>query len=161
MQFIKYFVHLSGGLTRNVNSLTHTRYSVIPVLAQLLRRNFLLQYTVAVTTLFLTRLLIGVLMRRYHTQLVNTLALLRCAAVTALMALVIKLDPSSEYGILTQDSSSRHAREAINKVIKARKDQEDVPAVEGSPGARSPSNENVPVDFAVFPVSNPFSQLVK
>ena len=148
-------------MIRNVNSLAHTRYSIIPVLTQLLRRTFLLQYTIAIATLFLARLLVGVLVRRYHVQVTDALAFLRRAAAAALMVLVIKLDPSSEHGILAQDPSSPQAREAIKEVIEPGKDQEDVPAVEGSPGVIPPPSENVPVDLSVFPVNNPFPQLIK
>lgn len=126
-----------------------------------MRRTFLLQYTLAIATLVLARLLVGVLVRRYHVRRPDALAFLRRAAATALMVLVIKLDPSSEHSILAQDKSTPQAREAIKGAIETGKDQEDVPAVRGSPGARSPPSENVPVDFSVFQVSNPFLQLVK
>ena len=149
-QLISYLIGLGGTLIRNVNSLvnTHSRYSITSVLTQL-PRAFRVQYTIAIATLFLAKLLVSVLMRRYH-------VLLRRAAATALKALALRLDPSPEHGILAQDPSTSQAQEVIKEVIGAKKGQEDVPAVEVLPEAISPSCENVPVDLSVSPVSNPF-----
>ena len=106
--------------------------------------------------ILLVRLLVRALAKRYHVQLVEALVFLRRAAATLLMALAIRLDPSSEHSILAQDPSAPQARATVEQVIKAKKDQEDVPAVEGSPVAITPSSD-VPVDLSVFLVSNPFS----
>ena len=166
LQFTKYLVRLSGTplLIRSVNSLVdaHARYSITSVLTQLLPRTFLFWYTIAAATLLLARLLVGILKKRYQARLVKSLAFLRHAAATALMMLAVRLeDSSSECGIPVQVPSTPRDQEATKEVIEAEKDQEGAPAVEGSPAAISPSSGSVPVDLSVFPVRNPFPQLVK
>ena len=72
------------------------------------------------------------------------------------MMLAIRLDPPLECNTFARVLSIPQAREADKGVTEAEKDQEDDPAVEGSPVAISHSSENVPVDLSVFPVRNPF-----
>jgi len=160
LQFIEYFVRLSGAplLIRGVNSLAHThaRYSITSALIQLLRRHFLLQYSIAVATLLLARLLVDILSRKYYVRLAEVLAFLRRAAATALVVLAVRLDPSPGHGVLAQAPSTTQDQEATKEVIEAKKDQECASAVEGSPVATLPSSESVPVDLSVSPVRNPF-----
>ena len=142
LQFIKYLARFSGVslLIRSVNPLIHAqvRLSVTSVLTQLLRRNLPPCHIIALATLLLARLLVGILTKRWHVRLAGALAF----SGTALMVLAIRLDPPSE----------RSTREGS----ETEKDQGDAPAVEGSPVAISHSSENVPVDLSVFPVRNPF-----
>src|SRR5258706_4193782 len=156
LQVIKYLVRLKGVplLFRSVNSLVHAqvRYSITPFLTRLLRRNFLLCYISTVAGLLLPRLLVGILTKRCHFRLAGALAF----SGTALILLAVRLDPSSECGILARVPSTPQAREAAKEVIQAEKDQEGAPAVEGSPVVISHPSESVPVDLSVFPVRNPF-----
>ena len=156
LQFIKCLVRLSGVplLVRSVNSLVlaQVRYSINSVLTPLLRCNFPLWYIVVLATLLLARLSVGMLTKGWHLRLARALAFLG----TALMALAIRLDPPAECDILARELCTPQAREATKEVIEAKKDQEDAPAVEGSPVAISHSSEKVPVDLSMFPVRNPF-----
>lgn len=172
LQFIQYLVRLGSAtlLIHSANSLVRAQalHSIISVLTQLLRRHFLLWYTITIATLLLATLLVDILIKRYYVRLAEALSFLRCAAGAALMMLAIRLDPSLAHDSPARVSSTPQSREATMKVIEvkeghdatkeiieAKKDQEDAPAVEGSPVAISQSSENVPVNLSLFPVRNP------